>query len=119
MIARLDTVLLEIYLPKSVCALLEDNFGLEWNEAFGIYMVSDEQRNRLRKENTSVSFESTSTSDSSTVVRIELPDLAFDHEVKFPPANISDKETTLHYFPLKRTPNETTTFPAFLGRTFF
>ena len=81
--------------------MFEDKFGLEWNETVGMYLVSDEQRNRLRKENTSVSFELTSTSDSSTVVRIELPYPAFDHEVKFPLANISDNDTTLHYFPRK------------------
>ena len=116
MIALLDTMVPDIWLPKSVCDLFEDKFGLQWNETFGMYLVSDEQRNRLRAENTSVSFDLTSTSNPSKVVSITLPYLAFDHEVKYPLAGIDDNTTTLHYFPLKRTPNNTTNF---LGRTFF
>lgn len=116
MIALLDTMVPDIWLPKSVCDLFEDKFGLQWIETFGVYLVSDEQRDRLRTENTSVSFDLTSTINSSKVVSITLPYLAFDHEVKYPLAGIDDNRTTLYYFPLKRTLNDTTNF---LGRTFF
>ena len=116
MLALLDTMVPDIWLPKSVCDVFEDRFGLRWNETFGMYLVSDEQRTRLRAENTNVSFHLTPTYDSSKAISITLPYLAFDHEAKFPLAGIEDDNTTLYYFPLKRTPNDTTNF---LGRTFF
>ena len=120
LVAQLDSALPEIWLPETECRLFEDKFELQWNTTFGMYLVGEEQRQRLRDENTSVSFDLTaSESDSSKSVTITLPYSAFDHEVRFPLANITDGDTTLHYFPLKRTPNDTTGFQVFLGRTFF
>jgi hypothetical protein len=116
MIALLDTMVPDLWLPETVCDLFEDKFGLEWNETWGMYLVSEEQRDRIRTENMSVSFDLTPISDSSKVVTITLPYSAFDHEVKYPLGGITDDQTTLHYFPLKRTPANTTNF---LGRTFF
>jgi hypothetical protein len=116
MVALLDTMVPDLWLPKTVCDLFEDKFGLEWNETWEMYLVNDTQRGRLQSESTSVSFDLTPTSGSSKVVTITLPYSAFDHEVKFPLVNITDDRTTLHYFPLKRTPKDTTNF---LGRTFF
>lgn len=115
LVALLDSVVPDIWLPKSVCDLFAEKFGLQWNDSFEMYFVSEEQRTRLRDKNTSVSFDLAPDVNSSKFVTITLPYLAFDHEVKFPLANITDN-TTLHYFPLKRTPEGTTNF---LGRTFF
>jgi hypothetical protein len=119
LIAQLSSTLPDIWLPESVCKLFEDRFGLQWNDSAGMYLVDDDQRRRLHDENTSVSFDLTSGRDSSKVVTITLPYSAFDHEVRFPLANITDGDTTLHYFPLKRSSNDTTNFDVFLGRTFF
>jgi hypothetical protein len=119
LVAQLDSTLPDIWLPESVCELFEDKFGLQWNETFGMYLVGDEQRRRLQAENTSVSFDLAPGPDSPEAVTITLPYSAFDHEVKYPLAGITDGNTTLHYFPLKRSPNETTGFDIFLGRTFF
>ena len=123
LVAQLDSTLPDIWLPKSICSLFEDKFGLQWNESLGMYLVNNNQRERLQTENTSVSFDLAPSSGSSEVVTITLPYLAFDHEVRFPLANITDADTTLHYFPLKRTPNKTADpgvdFYVFLGRTFF
>jgi hypothetical protein len=116
LVALLDTMVPDLWLPKTVCDLFEDKFGLEWNETWEMYLVNDTQRGRLQSESTSVSFNLTPTSGSSKVVTITLPYSAFDHEVKYPLVNITDDQTTLHYFPLKRTPAGTTNF---LGRTFF
>jgi hypothetical protein len=116
MVALLDTMVPDLWLPKTVCDLFEDKFGLEWNETWEMYLVNDTQRYRLQNESTSVSFDLTPISGSSRVVTITLPYSAFDHEVKYPLVNITDDQTTLHYFPLKRTPANTTNF---LGRTFF
>lgn len=113
--ALLDSVVPDIWLPKSVCDIFEAKFGLQWNESFEMYLISEEQRDRLRDENTSVSFDLAPDINSPTFATITLPYLAFDHEVKWPKANISDN-TTLRYFPLKPTPEGTTNF---LGRTFF
>ena len=120
LVAQLDSAVPEIWAPQPVCTLFEEKFGLQWNETFGMYLVSEEQRERLQAEDTSVSFElAASGSASPKTVTITLPYAAFDQEVKFPLAGITDGETTLHYFPLKRTPNDTSNFQVFLGRAFF
>lgn len=120
LVAQLDSALPEIWLPPPVYTLFEDKFGLQWNETFGMYLISEEQHERLQAENTSVSFDlAASGSDSPKTVTITLPYAAFDHEVRFPLAGITDGETMLHYFPVKRTPNDTSNFQVFLGRTFF
>jgi hypothetical protein len=120
LIAQLDSALPEIWLPKSVYTIFEEKFGLQWNETFGMYLVSEEQRERLLAENTSVSFNlAASESDSTKTVTITLPYQAFDHEVGFPLAGITDGETKKPYFPLKRSPNDTSSSQVFLGRTFF
>lgn len=121
LVAQIDSTLPDIWLPQSVCELFEDKFDLQWNRTFGMYLVSDSQRQRLKAENTSVSFELTAPdSDSSESVTITLPYAAFDHGVKFPLANITtDGNANLYYFPLKPTPEDKTGFQVFLGRTFF
>jgi hypothetical protein len=120
LVAQLDSAVPDIWVPQSIYPLFEEKFDLQWNESVGMYMVSEEQRVRLQSENTSVSFElAAPDSDSSRSVTITLPYSAFDHEVKFPLANITDDNTTLHYFPLKRLSDDTPGFQIFLGRTFF
>jgi hypothetical protein len=120
LVAQLDSTVPDIWLPQSVYQLFEEKFDLQWNENFSMYLVSEEQRARLQSENTSVSFElAAPDSDPSRSVTITLPYSAFDHEVKFPLANITDDNTTLYYFPLKRLPDDTPGFQIFLGRTFF
>jgi hypothetical protein len=120
LVAQLDSTVPDIWVPQSIYQLFEEKFDLQWNESVGMYMVSEEQRARLQSENISVSFElAAPDSDSSRSVTITLPYSAFDHEVKFPLANITDDNTTLYYFPLKRLPDDTPGFQIFLGRTFF
>jgi hypothetical protein len=120
LVAQLDSTVPDIWVPQPIYQLFEEKFDLQWNDDFDMYIVSEEQRDRLQAEDTSVSFELTASEpDSSRSVTITLPYSAFDHEVKFPLANITDGDTTLHYFPLKRIPNYTTGFQIFLGRTFF
>ena len=120
LVAQLDSALPEIWLPKSVYTIFEEKFGLQWNATFGMYLVSEEHRERLLAENTSVSFDlAASESDASKTVTITLPYRAFDHEVGFPLAGIIDGEKKLPYFPLKRSPDDTSSSQVFLGRTFF
>ena len=119
LIAQLDSMLPDIWLPEDVCTLFENAFHLQWNDTLGMYMITDEQRNRLHDENKSVTFELASDSSSGKLVSITLPYAAFDHEVRYPLANITDDQTTLYYFPLKRKPDTITKFDIFLGRTFF
>lgn len=119
MVAQLDSMFPDIYLPEEICALFVDAFGLQWNESASMYLVTDEQHVRLQTENTSVAFDLSSDSDPEKLVTITLPYASFYHEVKFPLANITNDEAVLHYFPLKPKPNTTTNFDIFLGRTFF
>lgn len=118
MVAQLDSMFPDIYLPEDICALFVDAFGLQWNEAARMYLVNDTQHERLQTENTSVSFDLSSDSDPEKVVTITLPYAAFHHEVRFPLVNITDDQAVLHYFPIQPKPN-TTNFDIFLGRTFF
>jgi hypothetical protein len=117
-VAVLDSTLPDIWLPQAICDVFAEKFNLHWNSTWQMYLVDSEQRAQLIKENISVSFDLTADSGSGKVVRITLPYLAFDREVKYPMMNITD-DTTLYYLPLKPMPNQTTGFGALLGRTFF
>lgn len=117
LVTLLDSALPDIWLPQSVCDIFEKQFDLKWNETAKMYMIDEEQRERLQTENTSVTFTLAPTFGEGGV-NITLPYLAFDHEVKYPLLNIMD-DRTLYYFPLKPMPNDTTGFKGLLGRTFF
>lgn len=119
MLAQLDSMFPDIYLPEEICELFVDAFDLQWDASARMYLITDEQHERLQNENKSVSFDLSSASDPEKVVTITLPYAAFHHEVRFPLANITDGDTVLHYFPLKPKPNTTSNFDIFLGRTFF
>jgi hypothetical protein len=118
LVALLDSMLPDIWLPQSICDVFETKFDLQGNNTWKMYLISPDQRNRLLTEDTSVSFDLTSGSNPDKVTKITLPYAAFDREVKYPMVNITDETTIMYYFPLKPMSNRTK-FDAVLGRTFF
>ena len=107
----LDTLVSQIWLPVTACALFEQAFGLKWNETYGLYLLSDSQYQSLLASNASITFELSNGQRNSTQrLNITLPYSAFDLQVKAP---IVGNET-LRYFPLKQATNDS---QYTLGRT--
>jgi hypothetical protein len=110
-IAALDSLVSQLWLPKSACHAFEAAFGLTWNETYQLYLLNDTQHSALAKKNASVTFTlSTGTSDSKQRLNITLPYAAFDLKASPPLAG----DQTYFYFPLKQAANET---QFTLGRT--
>lgn len=112
--AVIDSLVPEIWLPAATCLLFESAFGLQWNDTAGYYLVNDTQHERLLQQNTSVTFTLGANASSTSTIDIVLPYAAFDMQLSWPLANITD-DSSKRYFPLKRAvnPSEYT-----LGRTF-
>lgn len=113
--ANVDSLVPEIWLPDEACSTFESAFGLEWNDTAGYYTVNDAQHATMVGQNRSVVF-SLGANDTSTPIQIALPYAAFDQELKWPLANITDTNTRLRYFPLRRAGTDARKYT--LGRTF-
>ncbi|CAK1358663.1 unnamed protein product [Cercospora beticola] len=103
--AQVNSLVPEIWLPTSACNIFEDAFGLEWNSTLNYYLVSEEQHQRMLQFNRSVTF-LLAANDTSKDVPIVLPYAAFDLELQWPLANITDTSTRRRYFPLRRAPDD-------------
>ncbi|GIZ41155.1 hypothetical protein CKM354_000447000 [Cercospora kikuchii] len=114
--AQINSRIPEIWLPEAVCSVFETAFGLEWNSTVNYYLVSEEQHERMLQFNRSVKFTLAANDTSSAAVPIELPYAAFDMELKWPLANITETRTRLRYFPLRRAPDDGRS--SVLGRVF-
>ncbi|KAJ9614321.1 hypothetical protein H2200_002457 [Cladophialophora chaetospira] len=111
-IAALDSLVSQLWLPISACQAFESAFGLEWNDEYELYTLNETQHSALVAKNSSITFQlSTGISNSTTRLYITLPYAAFDLKASPP---LSGNETYF-YFPLKRAANET---QYILGRTF-
>ncbi|KAF7195025.1 hypothetical protein HII31_03699 [Pseudocercospora fuligena] len=100
--ALIDSIVPEIWLPRSICAIFEFAFGLTWNETLQYYLINDTQYQTLRTQDAKVTFTLQANSSSNSKTEIVLPYAAFDFELSYPLANITDDTTTLRYFPLRR-----------------
>jgi hypothetical protein len=106
----LDSTIPYIYLPMAACQAFEKAFGLVWNNAKELYLLTDAQHRALQTKNPNITFTLANLTSSKTI-DITLPYAAFDLTVSYPiVANAT------RYFPLKRT-NDSTQYT--LGRTFF
>lgn len=114
-VALIDSLIPEIWLPIKTCQSFEEQFGLVWNSTINYYLINDTQRANLLKQNPNVTFTLAANSTTSHTVDITLPYAAFDLELSYPLANITNSDTTLRYFPLRRA-NSTIGYS--LGRTF-
>jgi hypothetical protein len=106
----LDSTIPYIYLPEAACTMFESTFGLVWDNATQLYLLTDAQHNALQTQSPNITF-TLGNLTTSTTVDIILPYSAFDLTVSYPiVANAT------RYFPLKRA-NDSSQYT--LGRTFF
>lgn len=106
----LDSTIPYIYLPEAACAMFESTFGLVWDNATQLYLLTDAQHTALQTQDPQITF-TLGNLTSSTTVDITLPYSAFDLTVSYPIV-----ENATRYFPLKRA-NDSSQYT--LGRTFF
>ncbi|KAF2208974.1 hypothetical protein CERZMDRAFT_100962 [Cercospora zeae-maydis SCOH1-5] len=110
--AQVNSRVPELWLPPSACEVFERAFDLEWNSTVEYYLVNDTLHQQLLDLQRSVTF-LLAADTTSSAVPIEVPYAAFDLQLSWPLANITDPSTKLRYFPLRRT-NGT----SILGRVF-
>ncbi|KAG8625759.1 hypothetical protein KVT40_006160 [Elsinoe batatas] len=116
-LALIDSVVPDIWLPLSACQVFETAFGLTYNSTAGKYFINETQHTSLLAQNSSVTFSlSPSTSSPlSAQVPITLPYASFDLTASYPVGGLIPNQTS-RYFPLQRAANST---QFTLGRTFF
>lgn len=112
---NINSLIPEIWLPETACTGFEDAFGLQWNDTAEYYTVNETQHQRMVEQNKTVTFSLAANQSSTAVLPIQLPYAAFDLQLKWPLANITDDTTSIRYFPLKRASSE---LEYTLGRTF-
>jgi hypothetical protein len=81
-----------------------------------MYLINETKRESLMESNATIDFILARDVSSTELITIHLPIWAFTQDVKYPLLNITDYETTLHRFALKRAP---TPGSITLGRVFF
>ncbi|PNS19722.1 hypothetical protein CAC42_7689 [Sphaceloma murrayae] len=115
-IALIDSVVPDIWLPLAACQAFESAFGLIYNDTSLKYFINETQHTALLSQNSSVTFSlsTSTTSTSSSQSTITLPYAAFDLTAAYPFGNLGVNDTSL-YFPLQRAANST---QFTLGRTF-
>lgn len=113
--AYIDSTVAEIWLPVESCALFEQAFGLTYDSATELYLVSENAHNLLLLTNPNITFNIapwTQEAGHTDNVNIVLPYRAFDLTAKAPYQNLN---RTTRYFPLRRADNDT---QFTIGRTF-
>lgn len=109
-IAYIDTLVAEIWLPTRTCQLFEEAFGITWDSTAELYLLNDSLHETLLYKNPSVTFK-LGPQVSGDSVTIELP--YFNWYQTATPALLGNSSGL--YFPLKRAANDT---QYVLGRTF-
>lgn len=110
-IAYINTMVADIWLPQSVCEKFEEAFGLIWNDTSELYFLSETQHEKLLDSNPTVSFRVGPESSGGSVV-IKMPYWNFYHTAT---SDMLGNGSSSLYFPLKRAANDT---QYVLGRTF-
>lgn len=108
--AFIDSTVPHIWLPLSSCRAFEKAFGIQYDDATDLYLVSDALHDRLLSQNASVTFILGNDVTGGQTVEITLPYLSFDLQADYKFLNKSSR-----YFPLRRADNDT---QYTLGRTF-
>ena len=110
----IDSSVSHLWLPKEVCEVFVQTFGLTYDEKLDLYVVNDSVHRDLqsRRPNITFAFGNGLESDDDISI-INLPYSAFD--LAFTANYPGDSPSTTHYFPIRHTSNpERYT----LGRTF-
>ncbi len=108
----IDSTVPHIWLPLDACLAFEKAFGITYDNATDLYLVSDSQHSALKSQNASVSFILGNEVQGGQTVNITLPYASFDLQLTQYYPGIND---TTQYFPLRRAANDT---QYTLGRTF-
>jgi len=111
--AYMDATVAEIWLPESACEMFESTFGLTYDDATDLYLVSESLHSKLKQRNPSITFTLATNLDQGETVSIKLPYNAFDLMASAPYQGLSKAS---YYFPLRRAMNNT---QYTIGRTFF
>jgi hypothetical protein len=106
--ALLDSTIPHIWLPESVCTVFEQVFGLVWDSASELYLISESLHNDLTALNPNITFTLGNTQSGGNTVQVTLQYSSFDLVLPL-------KGTGSFYFPLRRTNSS----QYILGRTFF
>ncbi|KAK6532357.1 hypothetical protein TWF281_006546 [Arthrobotrys megalospora] len=109
--AYLDSSVSYLWLPIDACQRFEEEFGLKWVEAVGLYLVNNTQHDKLVARNASITFRIGHFSTDQTV-DIKFPYAAFDLQLSYYPFHTNP----VRYFPLRRATDST---QYTLGRVFF
>ena len=109
-LAFIDSTVPHIWLPLSSCQAFEKAFGIKYDDATNLYLVSDKLHDQLVAQNASVTFVLGNEVAGGQTVEITLPYLSFDLQADYKFLNKSSR-----YFPLRRADNDT---QYTLGRTF-
>jgi hypothetical protein len=108
----IDSTIAELWLPTAVCAAFEKAFELQYDEKTQLYLVNDEQHQRLKTDNPSITFSLGQKFSTNTTVDITLPYSALDLTASAPYRGLKN---ATRYFPIRRGAKED---QFVLGRTF-
>lgn len=109
-IAYIDTLVADMWLPTRTCELFEEAFGLVWDTQRGLYLMNDSLHESLLQKNPTVNFQ-IGPQVTGPSVTISIPYFNLYHTATS--AYIGN--ATGLYFPIRRAANDT---QYILGRTF-
>ncbi|KAK4640558.1 hypothetical protein QC761_601630 [Podospora bellae-mahoneyi] len=129
--AFIDSSTPYLWLPTEVCERFADALNLTWREDLGLYTFAGggEQYTRFQNDET-LSFTFTLSSFDNTdnfgqpfnvpgVVNITIPSAAFAQLLRYPFRNVIQwGESSIPYFPLKRSTTEVNNNTYIIGRAF-
>ncbi|KAL2024021.1 hypothetical protein VTK56DRAFT_256 [Thermocarpiscus australiensis] len=129
-IAIIDSSTPYLWLPTEVCDRFAAALNLRWREDLGVYVFSDGAQYTHYQSTASLSFTFTLSSyqnadnfgqplDTPGVVNITLPSSAFAQLLRYPFRNVIQwGDSSVPYFPLKRSTKEVNNNQYIIGRVF-
>lgn len=129
-IAIIDSSTPYLWLPTEVCERFAVALNLTWREDLGVYVFFDGPQYTHHRDNSDLSFTFTLSSyqnadnfgqplNTPGVVNITVPSTAFAQLLKYPFKNVLQfGQTSVPYFPLKRSTPEGNKNQYIIGRVF-
>ncbi|KAL2200682.1 aspartic peptidase domain-containing protein [Corynascus similis CBS 632.67] len=129
-IALIDSSTPYLWLPTEVCERFASALNLKWREDLGLYVFSNGAQYTHYQSDTSLSFTFSLSSyqnaddfgqplNTAGVVNITLPSAAFAQLLRYPFKNVIQwGDSSIPYFPLKRSTKEVNGNQYIIGRTF-
>ncbi|KAK3390999.1 aspartic peptidase domain-containing protein [Podospora didyma] len=128
--AIIDTSTPYLWLPTEVCERFASALNLTWREDLGVYVFTDKSQYTRYQTDTDLSFVFSVSSydnmddfgsplDVHDVVNITFPAAAFAQTLRYPFKNVIKwGNTSIPYFPLKRSTKEVNNNQYIIGRAF-